>query len=79
MPLSKSKIEELNKEISSQEQLYIKGVITEEQYEAERVILIRDYYMKYYEDEAHCMLEYERDSMPEGLLGIALKLLRKLF
>jgi len=79
MPLSKSKIEELNKEISSQEQLYIKGVITEEQYEAERAILIRDYYMKYYEDEAHCMLEYERDSMPEGLLGIALKLLRKLF
>ena len=55
------------------------GVITEEQYEAERAILIRDYYMKYYEDEAHCMLEYERDSMPEGLLGIALKILRKLF
>ena len=79
MPLSKSKIEELNKEIESQELLYAKGVITYEQYESERASLIRDYYMKYYDDEMNCLLDYEKDSEPDGLLGIAIKLLRKLF
>jgi hypothetical protein len=79
MPLSKSKIEELNGDIKTQWNNFSKGIITYKQYESERARLIRDYYMKYYEDEGHCMLEYERDSEPQGLLGIAIRMLRKLF
>jgi len=79
MPLSKSKIEELNREIESQELLYSMGMITFQQYMSERASLIRDYYMKYYDDEGNCLLEYERDIEPTGLLGIAIRMLRKLF
>jgi len=80
MPLSKSKIEELNKEIKVlSDKLHAKGTITHEQYESERANLIRDYYMKYYDNESNCVLDYQRDSEPHGLLAIALGIIRKLF
>jgi len=79
MPLSKSKIKELNADIAYHEVLFRKGRISYEEYEAERQRLIRSYYMKYYDDEMNCLLDYERDSEPKGLLGAAIKLLRKLF
>jgi len=79
MPLSKSYIAELNRELAQWTYLYEKRCITQDTYLAERATLIRDYYMKYYDDETNCLLDYEKDSVPEGLLGIVIKLLRKLF
>jgi len=79
MPLSKSYIAELNKEIAHWTYLYERGCITQDTYLVERATLIRDYYMKYYDDEMNCLLDYEKDTEPKGLVGIALKLVRKLF
>tara|TARA_R100000808_G_scaffold5550_1_gene16833 strand:+ start:4452 stop:4691 length:240 start_codon:yes stop_codon:yes gene_type:complete len=79
MPLTKSKITELNAEIAYHEVLFRRGKISYEQFEAERHKLIGEYYMKYYDDEMNCLLDYEKDSEPKGLLGVAVKLLRKLF
>jgi hypothetical protein len=79
MPLSKSKIKDLNTEIKYYEVLLRKGMLSYSEYEAKRVELIKDYYMKYYDDDTNCLLDYQRDSEPQGLLGAALRVLRKLF
>jgi len=79
MPLSKSKIKDLNAEIKYYEVLLRKGLLSYRDYEAKRVELIKDYYMKYYDDDMNCLLDYKRDTEPHGLLGVAIKLLRKLF
>jgi len=79
MPLSRSYIKELNREIAYWTHLYERGDITQDKYLSERAILIRDYYMKYYDEEKNCLLDYEKDTEPKGLVGIALRVLRKLF
>jgi hypothetical protein len=79
MPISKSKIKDLNAEILYHEVLFRRGKISYEEYEAKRVELIREYYMRYYDEDMNCLLDYKKDSEPDGLLGMVIGVLRKLF
>ena len=79
MPISKTKIKELNSEILYHEILFRKGEISFEEYNKNRMSLISNYYKKYYDDNMNCMLDYENHSEPTGLGGFLLRLVRKLF
>lgn len=79
MPISKSKLKDLNAEIQYHEVLFRKGRMSFEEYEAKRVELIKEYYMRYYDEDTNCLLDYKKDSEPRGLLGMVISVLRKLF
>jgi hypothetical protein len=80
MPLTKSKIKDLNAEIQYHEVLFRRGEISYEEYEAKREDLIRKYHMRYREEDLSSLRKYENDSEPpHDLLGILLSMIRKLF
>ena len=81
MPLTKSKVDELNAEIAYSEFRFKRGDISYEDYMDERAQLIGQYYMKFYDEDMQLLsnLDYERDEEPPGFLGMILRVIKKIF
>jgi len=80
MPLSKSKVEELNAEIAYHEFKFKRGNISYEEFMETRAQLIGEYYMKFYDEDMQLLshLDYEKDE-PAGLFGMILRVIKKIF
>jgi len=80
MPLTKSKMEELNAEIAYYEFWFRRGEISYERYMDHREQLIGQYYMKFYDEDMQLLshLDYEKDE-PTGLCGMILRVIKKIF
>tara|TARA_R110000824_G_scaffold294258_3_gene482608 strand:+ start:962 stop:1207 length:246 start_codon:yes stop_codon:yes gene_type:complete len=81
MPLTKSKIKELNADITMHEIMFKRGDISYEELMEHRSRLIGEYYMRYYDEDMqlHGYLDGYHHDEPQGILGIILQALKKIF
>jgi len=81
MPLTKSKIKELNADILYHEIMFKRGKISYEEFMEHRARLIGEYYMKYYDEDMqlHGYLDAHHHDEPQGILGIILQAIKKIF